>query len=62
MDVYYEYNNPERVLERKVSRLLAKAEREYFAIGSRMTAWDYEDQLKKIDEYKKIWTKHNAKK
>jgi len=53
------YNSPERVLERKAKALYAKAEREFFR--GRGSHWEYEDQLRKIDEYVEIWTKRNQK-
>jgi hypothetical protein len=52
---YYDYHNPARVFERKVKALYAKAEREFF--HGRGSPWEYEEQLRKIDEYVKIWTK-----
>ena len=56
---HYEYFNPAMVLERKAKALYAKAEREFFT-NNRWSHWDYEERLKKIDEYVKIWTKRNA--
>ena len=55
---YYDYSKPAFALERKAQRLRAKAEREFFT-NNRMSHWDYEELLKKIDEYVKIWTKRN---
>jgi hypothetical protein len=45
-------------LERKAKQLYGKAEREFF--NNRMSLWEYEERLRKIDEYVKIWTKRNA--
>ena len=56
---YYDYNSPERVLERKVKAMQAKAEREFFN-NPRWTHWDYEERLTKIDQFVKIWKKRNA--
>ena len=58
-DTWHDYLSPERVLERKVKAMYAKAEREFFR-DNRMSHWDYEERLKKIDEYVEIWTKRNA--
>ena len=54
-DSWHDYLSPERVLERKVARLRAKAEREFFHRGG--SRWEYEDQLRKIDEYVEIHEK-----
>ena len=56
---YYDYSKPAFALERKAQRLRAKAEREFFSRSG--NSWEYEDQLRKIDEYVTIWTKRNEK-
>ena len=48
----------EYALERKAKQLYGKAEREFF--NNRMSLWEYEERLRKIDESVKIWTKRNA--
>ena len=45
-------------LERKAKQLYGKAEREFF--NNRMSLWEYEERLTKIDQFVKIWTKRNA--
>ena len=51
------YLSTEEVIERQVERLVNRLDKEFLSAKTRMTDWEYEERLHKIDQWAKIQLK-----